>query len=97
MTEPNEPRQAGDPNRYVLDEQGNIEFYDSLTLLLERADAGIDLAVESSRSDSIRPDTMEVHLHSVQADLDDIRYLLQQWYKAGGLEKPQFKPSKEAG
>jgi hypothetical protein len=82
MTESN--RQIGNPNRYVLDEQGNIEYYNSLTLLLERADAGIDLAIGIAETEpsKLRPGTMASNLYAVQAELDDIGHLLREWWKA---------------
>ncbi|MEN8206660.1 MAG: hypothetical protein ABFS24_11685 [Pseudomonadota bacterium] len=76
----------GDPNRYVLDSQGNVEWYDTITLCLERADGVIDLAVGYSRDVeklNIRSHTMPVILQSIQKELDDIRHVLHQWHDAG--------------
>lgn len=89
-----EPRTIGDTNRFVIDSEGNVQWYDTLTVCLERADATIDLAISHERdSDAqpgIRPGTVTAALYGAQRELDDIRYVLHQWADAGLPEEREW-------
>ena len=59
-----------DPGRYSIDSQGNVGWYDTITLCLERADATIDLALsyeqEVNKRSGIRPLTITAALQGAR-------------------------------
>ena len=85
----------GDPGRFSVGPDGKIDFYDAITLCLERAGGMIDLAMDYERKDSrpeIRQRTMTSVLQGAQQELDDVRHLLRMWRK----EHPERSTSKTA-
>ena len=81
-----EAKTIGHPDRFAYNEDGTVDWQTSASQCLDRARAMVDMiyAYASSNRGSfpeLFDDTLESQLHAIQAELQDVGKLVEDWHQ----------------
>ncbi len=80
-----EAKAIGHPDRFAYNEDGTVDWQTSTSRCLDRAGGMLDMIdayVSSNRGNfpDLYDDTLESQLHAIQAELQDVGKLVEDWH-----------------